>query len=620
MIALTALLMLGVAGTASAVEYRLRAEAALMTMPDGAVVAMWGFAQDKMVFGRLVRGPVTVPGPVLTVPPGDSTLTILLENNLPVPVSIVIPGQTTVMSPVKVNGRVRSFTHETSSGNDVPVEYTWTSMKPGTYLYQSGTDPSVQVQMGLYGAVKKNFAAGKAYNASPAAYTKDVILLFSEVDPALHEAVVSGNYGAGMAVTSTMDYVPKYFLVNGTPFSPGIDAIPSGTSSSKVLIRFLNAGLHDHIPAFPDVTVNVIAEDGNLLPAPREQTSVILPAGKTMDAVITKPAAGYYALFDRRGYLSNGGTSPGGMLTYLKIATLYQYTLSVSRGVWTAGDTGSGAVIAAGKPAGISCGANCTASYNQGTSITLQAIPAPGSIFYGWRGACSGTGDCTVVMNSNKSVKALFANNIPRITVSPTMRNFGPIGAGTLSMPQRFTIKNSGVADLNIASIGLGGANAAEFILANNTCQAAVASGATCTVDVIFAPATAGSKTATLDIASNAPGSPKQVTLGGSGVNQKVGVLSPNGREVWAAGSAQTIEWRADPTVTGMNLYFTTNNGFTWTLINKTGKITGATTYPWTVPTPAATRTQCRVKVTGYTGATAVGTDVSNGLFTIQVP
>ena len=39
--------------------------------------------------------------------------------------------------------------------------YSWTNMKPGTYLYQSGTHPQVQVQMGLYGGVKKDFATGR---------------------------------------------------------------------------------------------------------------------------------------------------------------------------------------------------------------------------------------------------------------------------------------------------------------------------------------------------------------------------------------------------------------------------------------------------------------------------
>lgn len=81
------------------------------------------------------------------------------------------------------------------------------------------------------------------------------------------------------------------------------------------------------------------------------------------------------------------------------------YTLTVSR----AGD-GSGTVISS--PTGINCGADCTAPYNSGTLVTLTATPASGSIFTGWSGGvCSGTGSCTVTMDTAKSVTATFAVN-----------------------------------------------------------------------------------------------------------------------------------------------------------------------------------------------------------------
>ena len=52
-------------------------------------------------------------------------------------------------------------------------------------------------------------------------------MLFSEVDPMLHNAVATGNYGPGQAVTSTMDYDPKYFLLNGEPYYDAGDlAVP----------------------------------------------------------------------------------------------------------------------------------------------------------------------------------------------------------------------------------------------------------------------------------------------------------------------------------------------------------------------------------------------------------
>ncbi|MEQ1518833.1 MAG: matrixin family metalloprotease, partial [Usitatibacteraceae bacterium] len=67
---------------------------------------------------------------------------------------------------------------------------------------------------------------------------------------------------------------------------------------------------------------------------------------------------------------------------------------------------GTGAVTSA--PSGINCGAACSTSFTTGATVTLTATPTGGSIFTGWSGACSGTGSCSVVMNSPVSVTASF--------------------------------------------------------------------------------------------------------------------------------------------------------------------------------------------------------------------
>ncbi|HXK10020.1 MAG TPA: VCBS repeat-containing protein, partial [Vicinamibacteria bacterium] len=78
------------------------------------------------------------------------------------------------------------------------------------------------------------------------------------------------------------------------------------------------------------------------------------------------------------------------------------YTLTVTKA-----GTGTGTVTSS--PAGISCGATCSASYNSGTAVTLTASPAAGSTFAGWSGACTGTSTCTVTMSSAQSVTATFS-------------------------------------------------------------------------------------------------------------------------------------------------------------------------------------------------------------------
>lgn len=308
---------------AIAVTYDLVASQFVKTMPGGPVT-MWGYALDDGV------SQPSVPGPVLTVPPDDTVLTVNLRNAIPdmptfpastpVPVSIVIPGQAATMSPVMFTDgqgrqRVRSFTTETAPGT--VQTYTWNNVSPGTYLYHSGTHPAVQVQMGLYGRLVKDDAAGAIY--AGVTYDNQATLFFSEIDPALHDAVANGSYGS--FPTSTIDYAPKYFLINGEPYSAGAPPIPAGASGQKTLLRFLNAGLKTHAPVIQGTHVSLVAEDGKPYPYAREQYSVFLPAGKTVDAIMSPSgAAATYPVYDRRLHLTNGAVPEGGMLAFLSVA------------------------------------------------------------------------------------------------------------------------------------------------------------------------------------------------------------------------------------------------------------------------------------------------------------
>jgi uncharacterized repeat protein (TIGR03803 family) len=62
-------------------------------------------------------------------------------------------------------------------------------------------------------------------------------------------------------------------------------------------------------------------------------------------------------------------------------------------------------------PAGINCGAICSASFAIGTPVTLTATPATGWGLASWSGACSGIDSCTVTMTSSQGVMATFWTN-----------------------------------------------------------------------------------------------------------------------------------------------------------------------------------------------------------------
>jgi hypothetical protein len=131
--------------------------------------------------------------------------------------------------------------------------------------------------------------------------------------------VALSTYGTP-SYPSTLNYEPKYFLINGAPYSASSVPIPAGNAGTKTLLRFLNAGLKPRVPTLNGLNLSLIAEDGNKYLYAKEQYSMLLAAGKTMDALIMPASAGTYAVYDRRLGLTNNTASLGGMLVYLNVA------------------------------------------------------------------------------------------------------------------------------------------------------------------------------------------------------------------------------------------------------------------------------------------------------------
>jgi hypothetical protein len=140
-----------------------------------------------------------------------------------------------------------------------------------------------------------------------------------------------------------------------------------------------------------------------------------------------------------------GETVPVGVT--LRIAPVPQQSLTVTG----AGD-GSGSVSS--NPAGIACqveaggtSGTCAAPYDEGTVVTLTAVPAAGSSFGGWSGGCTGTGTCQVTMSAARSVEARFELD-PTLEVDPTSLTFAS-QEGTDPATQTVTVRNGGGGTLN---------------------------------------------------------------------------------------------------------------------------------------------------------------------------
>jgi hypothetical protein len=111
----------------------------------------------------------------------------------------------------------------------------------------------------------------------------------------------------------------------------------------------------------------------------------------------------------------------------------------------------------------------------------------------------------------------------PAFGVSPSSLTFAAQTVGQASTAQTLTVSNTGGAPMANIGFAITGQSASEFSCGSSICNATncgatLANGASCTVQVIFTPSTAGGETAALVISSSSPGvAAASVPLTGAG-------------------------------------------------------------------------------------------------------
>src|SRR6266567_409313 len=334
-----AVLLFGVGIVSAQTTVSLTAAPANATLPDGSTVPMWGYACGATTGGSCAALNTAAAGAwspiVITVPySGSSTsLAITLINNLPAPVptSITIVGQlggglgtgfvnrpsplhdnqgTTwpianagpVFTPPAQADRVQSFATEVAAGATTATPLTWSHLRPGTYLLESGTHPAIQGSMGLYGIVVVTTAptgsgnTGSAYTS--VGYAADIPLLFSEIDPVQNKAVSTAVATSGFSETATVGVysagpiasinltgvganytsAPSVAFVGGSP-------APGGAASAQAVVDTdLNS------PTFGQVTAINLVNAGSYTSAPTIQITGGGGSGATAIAALQQQA------------------------------------------------------------------------------------------------------------------------------------------------------------------------------------------------------------------------------------------------------------------------------------------------------------------------------------------
>jgi len=145
---------------------------------------------------------------------------------------------------------------------------------------------------------------------------------------------------------------------------------------------------------------------------------------------------------------------------------------------------------------------------------------------------------------SSNNLSVLIHTPKPVVSVSPASLKFAPRGALTTSPARIVTIKNTGDADLLIASASIQGPNTSSFKIATNGCSFhALTPGSTCTIGVTNRPSSLGPKTGSLAVASNTTGSPIKVPLSGTGL---VDTIITKGPPKVTGDDSPTISYKAN--------------------------------------------------------------------------
>ena len=117
----------------------------------------------------------------------------------------------------------------------------------------------------------------------------------------------------------------------------------------------------------------------------------------------------------------------------------------------------------------------------------------------------------------NISVSLAGTGVAPAVTFSAPSITFSSQTVGVASSAQMINLQNTGTATLTGIAISVAGTNASDFA-ETTTCGTTLAAGSSCAISIVFTPGAAGTRTATLQVADNASGSPQSVPITGTGV------------------------------------------------------------------------------------------------------
>ncbi len=214
----------------------------------------------------------TVPGPELRVQQGD-LVEVTLVNQLPVSTTLHWHGISVPNAEDGVAGLTQDAVKPGQS-----YTYRFMANDVGTYWYHSHQETSIQLPMGLFGAIIVEPKAPAVHD------DRDYTVFLHEWDMQPH--TLTGCHAA----------CPETLTVNNRRDQISLAAKPGET----VRLRLENSGNDTHFPVLVGVPFEVIALDGHDLNGPTALSNISLPIGAAQryDVRFVMPDNGSVALID----------------------------------------------------------------------------------------------------------------------------------------------------------------------------------------------------------------------------------------------------------------------------------------------------------------------------------
>jgi hypothetical protein len=351
------------------------------------------------------------------------------------------------------------------------------------------------------------------------------------VDP---PAVVFGNVELGTSVTlpltitneGTLDLTVSSVTLSGTgaadyEFTPDCTGVLAGGESCIINVTFTPSVLDDR-----NATITIVSDDLDESSLP----VALLGAGVQDPDISVSPTE-----IDFGAVATNTADTADIVVTNEGTGTLTIESVAVDPD---------------GTPFSIA-GENCTQdpiAPAGGCTITVQFLPPSANAFHA---------DVVIVSDDPDSPSVTVSvfgsgSGDANIAVSPASLDLGTVPLGD-SAEGTITVSNTGLADLTITSVAGEGDSAGDFAVEHDC--ATLANGETCTIDVTYTPAAAGTADFSIVITSSDPDTdtltvPVTASAGGDpdGVDDAVEDGAPNGGD----GNADGTPDRDQPNVASL--------------------------------------------------------------------